>query len=61
MLIKEAVFTPSKITIYFFEMPEEEIKLNLPKGVSFEENFKWRPGQDSKIWNDLHGLFANPF
>ena len=41
MLIKEIVFTPSQITIHFFEMPEEEIRLNLPKAVSFEENFKW--------------------
>ena len=41
MLIKEVVFTPSQVTIHFFEMPEEEIKLNLPKAVGFEENFKW--------------------
>ncbi|WP_197460582.1 hypothetical protein, partial [Thermodesulfatator autotrophicus] len=41
MLIKEIVFTPSQINIYFFEMPEEEIRLNLPKAVGFEENFKW--------------------
>ena len=49
MLIKEIVFTPSKITIYFFEMPEEEIRLNLPKALGFEQNFKWLPGQDSNL------------
>ena len=47
MLIKEIVFTPSKISIQFFEIPEEEIRLNLPKIVSFEENFKWLPGRVS--------------
>ena len=47
MLIKEIVFTPSQITIHFFEIPEEEIRLNLPKAVGFEENFKWLPGPDS--------------
>ncbi len=35
MLIKEVVFTPSQITIRFFEIPEEEIRLNLPKAVGF--------------------------
>jgi hypothetical protein len=40
MLIKEIVFTPSQITIHFFEIPEEEIRLNLQKAVGFEENFK---------------------
>jgi len=39
MLVKEVVFAPSQVTIYFFEMPEE-IRLNLPKAVGFEENFK---------------------
>ncbi len=47
ILIKEVVFTPSQVTIHFLEMPEEEIKLNLPKAVGFEENFKWLPGPDS--------------
>ena len=47
MLIKEIVFTPSQITIHFFEISEEEIRLNLPKAVGFEENFKWLPGRVS--------------
>ena len=49
MLIKKVVFTPSQITIHFFEIPEEEIRLNLPKAVGFEGNFKWLPGQDSNL------------
>ena len=35
ILIKEVVFSPSQITIRFFEILEEEIRLNLPKAVGF--------------------------
>jgi len=35
MLIKETIFTPSKITIYFFEMPEEKNKIEFTKSGRF--------------------------
>ena len=30
-------------------MPEEKIKLNLPKAVGFEENFKWLPSHETLL------------
>ena len=43
MLIKEVVFTLSQITVHFFEMPEEDIRQNLPTAVGFEKTFRDAP------------------
>jgi len=43
LLVKEVIFSNKEVVINFFEIPEEELKLESIQKVGFDQPFKWLP------------------
>ena len=43
LLVKEVIFSNEEVVIDFFEVPEEELRLEFIQKISFDQPFKWLP------------------